>query len=263
MSLPLHFIHANGFNGDCYNALFSHFDPKYTVFKQPMLGHHPQFPVARNWRYQVDEVKQAIGQHSQDRLILVGHSLGGILAFMTACKVPQRVAGVIMIDPPILTGSSRWLFRFIKKTPLVDKFTPAGLTKTRRQHWPLETNMTDYFATKSLFKNFTAESINDYARHGVKRGRNGWELVFNPDVETRFFRHVPDNLNTFKGQLQCPALLISAKHTTVCTKSRRNRFMSYNAMEHIELDGGHMLPMEKPKEVAQQIMAAITRWGLN
>jgi len=41
-----------------------------------------------------------------------------------------------MLDPPLITGLARLVFKFVKKTKLVDKITPAGKTKIRNEMHP-------------------------------------------------------------------------------------------------------------------------------
>ncbi|THG29295.1 alpha/beta fold hydrolase [Naasia lichenicola] len=47
-----------------------------------------------------DEVVDFVDQMQLERVVLVGHSLGGVVASIVASRDPDRIAGVVVIDPP-------------------------------------------------------------------------------------------------------------------------------------------------------------------
>ncbi|MCI2283470.1 alpha/beta hydrolase [Colwellia sp. MSW7] len=82
-------------------------------------GHDERYPVENNWQPLVDElidfVKQQLDVHQQKQVINVGHSFGGVISFIAACQQPELFSGLIMLDPPVITGSTAFMMKFLKK----------------------------------------------------------------------------------------------------------------------------------------------------
>ncbi|WP_414830938.1 alpha/beta fold hydrolase [Alteromonas sp. H39] len=257
-----HFGHANGFPAESYNVLFNALPAHWQRLSVSKFGHTPQYPVSANWRSQVDELIAHVKAKRPDSqpVYAVGHSFGAVISYMAACEQPSLFKGLIMFDPPLVTGVASLFFRLIKHTPYIDKLTPARLAASRRTTWPKSTDLVAYFKDKGLFKNMDKRCVEDYV-HAVTRLRGyHWHLTFNADVEAELFRNVPHNLHTYYGKLACPAVLVTAKDTTVCTEQRRNPFIKGNNLRHDVLPGGHMFVLERPEAVADYITATISGW---
>lgn len=261
-TLRFHFAHANGFPAPSYNALFSALPSHFTHVNLDRFGHNPSLPVNRNWRNQVDELIHHVKatQQGADRVYAVGHSLGAVVSYMAVCEAPSLFKGLIMLDPPLVVGPMSSLLRVVKRTPLIDRITPAGLSKSRNSQWPLDTNMEAYFSEKALFRDMDRRCIRDYIDASTHLGDKQITLTFKPDVETALFRNVPHNLNRYKGKLQCPGLLVTAKQRSVCHPLMLKMLKRQNPIEHTTMEGGHMFPLENPEQVASLIAATLTRW---
>ena len=87
-------------------------------------------------------------------------------------------------------------------------------------------------------------------------------MTFRADVEAELFRNVPHNLGKYKGKLRCPAVLVTGAKSNVCKPEMYQRLMQHNPIEHTEMDGGHMFPLEHPEAVAEFITETLTRWNV-
>ena len=261
----INFVHANGFPAGSYNALFNSFPKEYQVISHEKYGHNIQYPVKDNWQPLVDElinfVKQQLLINDQQQVINVGHSFGGVISFIAACQQPQLFKGLIMLDPPVLSGSTAVAVKLLKKTRLIDKFSPAGRAETRRTHWPLGTDIAKSFAHRKLFKNFDKRCLDDYISHGVIERNNQLELVFSAQVEADIFRNLAVNLSSYKNQLNVPASLIYADKTDVFPHVYFKKFVKLNKDMKLQVtEGGHMFPLERPEDTAQLITDTISQW---
>ncbi|GAA6171172.1 alpha/beta hydrolase [Colwellia sp. KU-HH00111] len=258
----INFVHANGFPAGSYQTLFNYLPDHYQVIAHEKYGHNDKYPVENNWQPLVNEliafVKQELKNTQQEQVISVGHSFGGVIAFIAACQQPQLFKGLIMLDPPVVTGGTAFAMKFLKKTRLIDKFSPAGKAKVRRTQWPLNTDMVKLFSSRQLFKNFDRRCLADYVRHGIIERNEQLELVFSAQVEADIFRNLAANLSSYKNQLKIPANLIYADKTDVLPIKFFKRFTRLN--KNIELTmtaGGHMFPLEQPEKTAQLISTTL------
>lgn len=254
----INFVHANGFPASSYQTLFDYFPEQYQIVGNEKYGHDEKYPVQNNWQFLVDElisyVKQQLELHNQEQVIGVGHSFGGVISFLAACQQPQLFKGVIMLDPPVITGTTAIAARYLKKTRLVDKFSPAGKAKTRRTHWPLGSDIERMFASRPLFKNFDKRCLKDYVSHGIVERNNQLELAFSAQVEANIFRYMPDHLSSYKNKLQVPATLVYSEHAPVFPVSFFKKFVKLNpSINLMSAHGGHLFPLEHPENTAKMI----------
>lgn len=261
----INFVHANGFPAGSYQTLFDYFPKEYQVISHEKYGHNTQYPVKDNWQPLVDElinfVKQQLAINKQQQVISVGHSFGGVIAFIAACQQPLLFKGLIMLDPPVVTGSTAVAVKLLKKMRLMDRFSPAGKAKSRRTNWPLDTDMVKLFSSRSLFKSFDKRCLYDYISHGIIKRNEQLELVFSAQVETDIFRTLAANLSQYKNQLSVPASLIYADKTTVFPHAYFKRFAKLNKNIKVEVtQGGHMFPLEQPEKTALLLSKTITKW---
>jgi pimeloyl-ACP methyl ester carboxylesterase len=130
------FAHANGFPAGSYNTLFSYFPDNMKVIALEKYGHSKIKPVNNNWQAQVEELIEHVEKNriSSQQSICLGHSFGGVISFLACCQRPDLFDALIMLDPPVLSGAQAFAARLLKKTPLIDKYSPAGKAENRQKN---------------------------------------------------------------------------------------------------------------------------------
>ncbi|MFQ3288510.1 MAG: pimeloyl-ACP methyl ester carboxylesterase [Alteromonadaceae bacterium] len=256
----INFVHGNGFPAGSYQTFLNYFTEDYEIIAQEKYGHNPNFPIHNNWQYLVDELIVYIKQQDQP-VICIGHSFGGVISFIAACQQPSLFKGLIMLDPPAMTGVMSWLLKLFKNTAYLDKITPAGKAKKRRSHWPADTDLNKLFRQRPLFKNFDERCLKDYTRSAMEISNNRLELTFDAHTETEIFRNTPTHLSSFKNQLKIPAALIYGESSDLYPELFFKRFAKKNKKISLySIAGGHMFPLEHPKETAILIKQIIDQW---
>lgn len=93
----------------------------WDILRLDLRGHGGSFTRgAIGMRVWCDDLARLLAAEGYARAVLVGHSLGAHVALEFAASHPQRVAGLVLIDPalrPTLRGKLRWLarLRFVLK----------------------------------------------------------------------------------------------------------------------------------------------------
>tara|TARA_R110000772_G_scaffold41665_10_gene96995 strand:+ start:2056 stop:2877 length:822 start_codon:yes stop_codon:yes gene_type:complete len=260
-SVHVHFAHANGFPAGSYRKLFGELNDEYDLFALEKFGHSNRFPISKNWRNQTQELIEHIESTQRKPVYAVGHSFGGVVSYMAVCTRPDLFSGLIMLDPPMVTGLTRLFFGGAKGTSLIDKLTPAGKTVNRCRRWDKDQDLVAYFQARALFKTMDKECIADYVSSVTEIVDDKIHLNFKPEVEANIFRNVPHDIPRYYGKLTCPALLVTGEHTMVCTERRIRPFIRANRLEHkVFAGGGHMFPLESPIETAALINQTIEGW---
>jgi pimeloyl-ACP methyl ester carboxylesterase len=262
LNYTISFAHANGFPAGSYDTLFSYFPDNIKIIALEKYGHSKTKPVNNNWQAQVEELIEHVEKNQSDgqQSVCLGHSFGGVISFMACCQRPDLFNALIMLDPPVLSGASAFAARLLKRTPWIDKYSPAGKAKNRQKKWPENTDFHATFAKRTLFKNFDTRCLDDYIKHGIISRNKQLELAFDAGIEANIFRTIPTNLSQYKNKLKTPGILVYGKQTTVFPHHTFTNFAKLNHKMSLQTtDGGHMFPLESPKETAELIMKLIAQ----
>lgn len=261
------FSHANGFPAGTYAALFEVWrEAGYAVAAPEKFGHDPAFPVVSNWRPTRDELIRFIEAQPHGRPVhLVGHSLGGYVSLLAACRRPDLAAGVVLLDSPLVTGWRAHSVQMMKIAGLIGRVSPARVSKTRRWQWPSAEDALRHFQGKSAFARWDERVLRDYIACGTEPDEGGGvRLAFRRDIETRFYNTLPHHLGAVL-QRHPPACPVSFIGGTQSTELRQVGLAGTKAVTRgrIEwIEGPHLFPMERPVETAQAVLRAIQSGGV-
>ena len=100
--LPVVFVHSLAGNTQQWSAQLSHIRTTRRAIALDLRG-HGQSSSPENGDYAIDsmaqDVQTVVDQLGIERFILVGHSMGGSVAGAYAGVYPERVAGLLLVDP--------------------------------------------------------------------------------------------------------------------------------------------------------------------
>ncbi|XAH22291.1 alpha/beta hydrolase [Xylophilus sp. GW821-FHT01B05] len=268
MSALIVFSHANSFAASTYGVLFRSLRSRGFQVRAPeKFGHDPAYPVTSNWPQLVRQLhnfaEDAVRGH-EGPLYYVGHSLGGYLSLMTACRHPRpagrAIDGVLLIDSPVVSGWRATAVQLAKSTGAVGALGPGSISRRRRQHWASRAEARAHFTGKPLFAAWEPAVLDDYLAHGLQDTPDGGcTLAFDRTVETAIYNTLPHNLDRLlrRHPPPCPVGFIGG------TRSAEMRQVGIAMTQRITqgriamLEGSHLFPMEKPLETAAAIEAAL------
>jgi len=261
------FFHGNSFPASTYNVMLNELRRRgLQVHALEKIGHNPAFPVSSNWPYLVEEVNafaQPLVDAHTGPVVLVGHSLGGILSLMLAAQYPDLAHAVVMVDAPAVAGWQANLLHLSKKLSFTAKYSPGAVSHKRRNQWGSLDEVRQHFASKKNFVRWQAQVLEDYITHGTQevtvQGQVCRELSFSREIETQIYNTVPHHLEALikRHPLKCPVSLVAARH------SREIKIAGIEFSKRITkgrittIDGTHLVPMESPLATAAAVEAAI------
>ncbi|MDJ0652699.1 MAG: alpha/beta hydrolase [Xanthomonadales bacterium] len=93
-------VHCWACNRSFWKSQFDAFQDQYRVVAMDLGGHGESGSNRRLWRIAAlaEDVKAVADQLQLDRIILVGHSMGGPVSLEAARLMPGRVLGVVAVD---------------------------------------------------------------------------------------------------------------------------------------------------------------------
>jgi pimeloyl-ACP methyl ester carboxylesterase len=261
------FFHGNSFPASTYQVMLNELRRRgLQVHTLEKIGHNPAYPVTSNWPHLVEEV-HAFAQPLVDAhpgpVVLVGHSLGGMLSLMLAALYPDLAHAVVMVDAPAVAGWQANLLHLSKKLSFTAKYSPGAVSKKRRHQWGSLDEVRQHFASKKNFARWHPQVLEDYVQHGTQEvmvdGQVCRELSFSREIETLIYNTVPHHLESLikRHPLKCPISLVAARH------SREIKLAGIEFTKRITkgritiIDGTHLVPMESPVATAAAVEAAI------
>lgn len=255
MTKPLlHFAHANGFPAKVYSHLFRLLDDQFEVIHVDRLAHDPRFPVENGWRRQGDEIIEFLETVADRPVLGVGHSFGASSTFMAAAARPDLFNGIIMLDPVAMNGFKGYVAAVLKKLRMTDMMTPARHSANRRRHWPDLDAAERYFKSKTLFRDFHEQCLQDFLNHALEKASDGYELFFKVEHEMAVYRNAPTHFDRLKGKLKSiPGIIINADKTNVAFDATVRRIAGQQNFELKTIEGSHMFPLEQPGLTVQLI----------
>ncbi|WP_431289256.1 alpha/beta hydrolase [Roseateles chitinivorans] len=254
------FSHANGFPAGCYRVLFDRWrDAGWTVHALPRIGHDPRYPVTSNWPHLRDELLHFIQDEVRPTgsVMLAGHSLGGLLSLLVACRKPGLARGLVMLDSPVIDGWRAHSVQVVKSTGLMKRISPGKISHQRRYEWPSLDEAHAHFAAKNKFARWDPRVLKDYIASGFDAHEDGQvRLGFKREIETRIYNTLPHNLpRILKGHApKCPVAFIAG------TQSEELRHANAAGSKALAKDlfrwfeGTHLYPFERPDDTAALVL---------
>ncbi|CAN5472031.1 alpha/beta hydrolase [soil metagenome] len=94
------FVHGWGINKEYWKNQVDAFDKRFTVITLDIGGHGASGHERNSWKIEdfSNDVMAVIDSLNLNKVILVGHSMGGDIILDVAYKIPDRIVGFIGID---------------------------------------------------------------------------------------------------------------------------------------------------------------------
>ncbi|WP_199508562.1 MULTISPECIES: alpha/beta fold hydrolase [unclassified Psychrobacter] len=269
----LHFAHANGMPSAVYAPLFAKLEPFFTIEYIERLGTHPNYPVDNHWQrltqQVVDSIAQARAKHGVAQVVALGHSLGALCTLQALYKAPESVAQAVLLDPPWIYGKTSFLWHVAKVTDklpmmnhrLMDKLSPAGVSKHRRDVWASRDEAYEKLRHKGFFKDFDERSFQGYIEHGLDERVDGRVTLAIPKaVEVAVFRTNPSWYWLKPNEAPKPPVTLIIGEESLFLKrqfpQQINKRLGIPFETHA---GGHMFPLEYPDAVGDRVLSIIAK----
>ena len=247
--LYIHFTHANGFPAKTYSILFEYLN-KHKISLVEILGSNTDYDKI-NWEDLSEEIVES-AKKLNNRVIGIGHSLGGVLTLLAASKYPKIFESVILLDPPLFSRYKRGFIKVFRKFNLDDFLSPARKSMRRRDKFDSKKQAFEYLKSKKLFKNFHPIALEDYIKHGLAEKENGFELKIPVKKEIAIYRSLlteyPSSLYNVKG-----VIAYSTKNPILWKSDLNWIKKNFKKINIYPFPGTHFYPLENPESTANLI----------
>jgi len=253
----LHFAHATGFNAETYAPLLTQLSGRMRILASDARGHGfstlPTVPgSARDWKIFARDLGQFLDASAKGPVVLAGHSMGAIISAMIAARWPERVKGLVLLEPVLVPRVLRLVSWIPFRPPSIDM---ASRERRRARFASFDAARLSYLG-RGAFRTWPEEFLVAYLKGGLVPAGEGDEvrLACAPTWEAQVFRGAPIGAVSLARQIRCPVTLMYAEHSTPPESECRAFARRHGNTRLIKVPGTtHFLPMERPDLVAEEI----------
>jgi pimeloyl-ACP methyl ester carboxylesterase len=258
----LNFSHANGFPAPCYEAMLAPWRQRFRVGYVEAIGSDPKYPPTEGWPHLVAQLIATLErEYGGEPVVGVGHSLGAYLNFIAAARRPDLFRVIVMLDAPVIGAFKGRALGAVKRLGIVDRVTPAGMTRERRSVWSTREEAKAHFRSRKLFRHFTEECLEHFVQHGLVGAPGRLRLRIDPQIEYQVYRTIPHGMHQYVRSLKVPAGFVGGVDSDVLRRvglgaMRGPRFAK------LRVPGGHLFPFEHPLLAAAAVEELIGKLTL-
>jgi pimeloyl-ACP methyl ester carboxylesterase len=263
---PLHFLHANGYPPECYEPLLELLKKQYHVFGMKL---RPLWDGAKpgdiqDWRPLSEDLLRFLSNSasttfSEEPVIGVGHSVGGIVTLRAAIRDPKKFRALILLDPVLFVPPFLAMWNIMRAIGLGERVHPliAGTKKRRRIFDNLETVFRGY-RSRPIFRYMSDDSLRAFIKGITQQRADGtYELVYSPEWEARIYLTGLRDFDLWRElpKLEVPTLIIRGAKTDTFLENATKLVKKKNLKIQVITmkKATHILPLEHPQEVANII----------
>lgn len=179
-----------------------------------------------------DQVIRFLDELGIDRVQLVGHSMGGMVALKTAINHPERITRVATVGAPIDGDSLSWLLKLTDRPIFADAF--ARLPWLRRYLFRFFLGETADPAVHEVIDDSVKSSANTL-RHAVS---SMWRTDLRPELE----------------RLRVPALIVHGGRDDIVRPNQADLFDKVAAAEVVMLPRSRHFPFLDEAELFNEVL---------
>ncbi|UPR58334.1 alpha/beta hydrolase [Vibrio sp. ED004] len=253
------FIHGWLDNSSSFNQVIQQvakFAPNAHLVAIDLFGHG--FSSHKSGSYYpfhdyIDDLHQLVTKLSPNRLVLVGHSLGALIASCYSAAFPEKVSGLIQIEGhgPLSEAPHE----------TVSRLRDGVLSRLRQRRKPSRplASLEDAIKLRAHANQINAELIAPIVERGIVEFENSWQWRCDPNLKCdSLYRMSQAHAEAIMAAIKCPQLIILGNDGF--RHLQHNRYKSVHSPLHIEtVPGGHHCHLESPELVSELILGVVNK----
>ncbi len=255
----LHFAHATGMNAQLYAGLLAPLASRFAVTASDARGHgftgldRDPAQLASWDDFAADLLSLLDVIDGGAPWILAGHSMGATVSLLAAALRPDRVAGLVLLDPPMLPFDVARAVRggAVVPNPMADQ------AARRRGSFPSRADARAAYHGRGVFRTWSDADLDAYLDGGLIETADGVELACAPAFESATFRAVSPHVELALADVRCPFILLAGDVGSTVRDAEMAVFAGHpRCVRATRLPGTtHFLPLERPDAVRAAVDA--------
>ncbi|WP_322803784.1 alpha/beta hydrolase [Vibrio alfacsensis] len=254
------FLHGWMDNAGSFKELMIHIhrlNPSLHLLALDLFGHgkssHKSFDNYYPFHDYIDDLHQLLVELSPNRLVLVGHSLGALIASCYSAAFPEQVEALVQIEGagPLAEPPSN----------AVQRLRDGVLSRTRQRRKSERAIASLELAVKLRMQanHLTAEQLLPIVERATVLRDNQW--YWRHDVRLKcasLYRMSQEHASAVTSQIRCPHLIVLGNKGFQHLQSHQVDWGT-NPPEVVSVAGGHHCHLEQTLEVAERILGVVNK----
>jgi pimeloyl-ACP methyl ester carboxylesterase len=245
-------IHGTGAHKKWWDPIAPLLNNNFTIFAPDLPGmgesdHRDKYNFEGFSEALIGILHQEKAITSNQKIFLVGHSLGGHVAGFMASEMQEIFNGLVMIDSPIRPPTYDY-----------DKHQSTGPLR-KIKYYPDKVSIIKRFRLMPPQDCENGWYLRYIAEHSVFNVEEGWRWRFDDKLFATLRR-----LHNYEFNFKCPALFVAGGKSLLLEskimKYIREAFKDSMTVEVIE-DAAHHVPLDSPLELVSLINSYLQQWG--
>lgn len=232
-------------SSESWDENFQHLSQQYKLVMIDTLGfgHSPKPDIGYTLDDHLQSIRETLTQLEINRMHLVGHSMGTLLALAYACHFPESIEKIVLLALPLFESEqearehishSSLFHRFLAMDTPLAHIVCSIMCAVRPLLLPI---------MPMLVSNVPPMAAEDSLRHTwLSYSRSLRNLIFGAET-IKWLREIKQSVLLIHGR----------QDTTAPLENVKNRLGLLNHAELIELDAGHDLVFTHSRELAEAV----------
>lgn len=200
----------------------------------------------------IDDVYQLLAKLSPNRLVLVGHSLGALIASCYSAAFPEQVSGLVQIEGygPLAESSDQ----------CVSRLREGVLSRQRIRRKPERTmsSLQEALQRRAKVNQLEADLIAPVVLRGIELREMGWQWRHDNKLQSQsLYRMSFQHAETIRKQILCPQLIILGHEGFDYLQSIE--MDGSNTTQVVQVNGGHHCHLQSPSRVSSLIFGLVNK----
>lgn len=205
------------------------------------LGSHYVFPDY------LHDVEAVFRYFSSQKVVLMGHSLGALVATAYASVFPEKVAGLILIEglSPLYERSEAITNR-MRSCVLNDR-----VTKTNRHYFD---DLAQMVRWRAKVNRTITQTIHDVVVRNARQENHRWAWRFDPKLAlTSPWRFSQEQAKSLCQQVACPVLSLVGDNGFERLRDPQGERLWFRHLTQRTIEGGHHCHLQSPEAAVSHI----------
>ncbi|WP_098416433.1 alpha/beta fold hydrolase [Vibrio sp. ES.051] len=258
--LSVVFLHGWLDNAGSFKALMEQLNqlhPHLHLLAIDLFGHgwssHKSHDNYYPFHDYIADLYQLLDELSPNRLILVGHSLGALIASCYSAAFPEQVEALVQIEGagPLTEDPANSLPRL----------RDGVLSRVRQHNKPKRTMASFDLALKLRIQanQLTAEQLLPIVERGTELRGDKWYWRHDTKLKcASLYRMAQTHANSITSQIRCPHLIVLGDQGFQNFPSNPV-YWGENPPQVVSIEGGHHCHLEQILEVATRILGVVNK----
>ena len=259
--VDLIFLHANGFNATTYRPLLAPLAGDRRIQAVDLRGHGlttlPADPAGRRGWQDLREDLVALIDRTEGHPVLAGHSMGGTVSLLAAAKRPDRVKGLVLLDPVIWSRGMTLAFNLPGMGRMAERIPLVRNARKRRADFPDREAALKAYRGRGAFQNWPDAMLDGYLETAFAPSASGLTLACRPEWEASGYAAQAHDPWGAMARFRAPIDILKAEQASTCRVPDRPLGLS-NVRSDIVAGSTHFLPMLAPDAVRHALRIALS-----